>query len=471
MSAIRRVGIRQRFILFLFSFFVVLFAGIAALLVTRTAISERNNLNQQTKSFATLATKPISDAFLLYKDSGKVRIEQQVNKFIDLDSDITGVAIIDTYGKILYYNGQIPDVRASQANTFETIYNVQSKIIKQVIDPVIEDYGVHRYAVVYSVSDKRIVQDTQRTVGIIVILSIFAFALAIGLTYWLINRLFLSPVRTISAKALKISNGDLEDQISLKRNDEIGDLAQAVNTMASSLKADIVKLQEADKLKSEFITISSHNLRTPLTVIKGDLEIMREMGVPDKLETMIGDVTASAAHLNNFVEDLLAISSMESGKLAASQMEPLGVKELLEAVAMDYTQVAKNKKLQFKVDLKVDEQKVVMSRHLLRMAFVNLLENAFKFTKEGSVSLSAAIEHHKLVVKVSDTGTGIAENEMPKLFTKFHRGTDVMRYDYEGTGIGLYLTKLIVTDHHGSVSADSTEGKGATFTVILPLAD
>jgi signal transduction histidine kinase len=240
--------------------------------------------------------------------------------------------------------------------------------------------------------------------------------------------------------------------------------------MAKSLEADIVKLQEADKLKSEFITISSHNLRTPLTVIKGDLEIMRDMGVPEKLESMISDVSASTVHLNNFIEDLLAISSMESGRLAASEMKPAPIKGLLEAISTDYTQVARTKNLEFKLGFQVQDEQVVMSQHLLRMAFVNLLENAFKFTKEGSVSLEAAVKDGQVEVKVSDTGIGIEQAELPKLFTKFHRGTSVMRYDYEGTGIGLYLTKLIITDHKGTIEVGSTEGKGTVFTVKLPLA-
>jgi signal transduction histidine kinase len=466
-----RLGIRQRFVLFLFSFFIVLFAGVAALLVVRTATSERTALNEQSRSFASLVTKPISDAFLLYKDSGKVRIEQQVDKYLALDPDVTGAAVVDTSGKILYYSGVRPSVDSKKASTFTTVYEVKNKVTRQIIDPVIEDYGIHRYAIVYSISDQRIVEETQRTVAIIVLLTSVGFALALVLVYWLINSIFLSPVRKISLRSLQISSGHLEEQIDFARNDEIGDLAKSVNTMANSLKADITKLQEADKLKSEFITISSHNLRTPLTVIKGDLEVMQTVGtVPKELEPMIKGIASSTARLNNFVDDLIAISSLESGKLAASEMKPASIKELLQTLATEYGPVAAEKKLQLNVAINLNAEQVAMNQHLLKMAFVNLLENAFKFTSQGSVGLSAAVESGQVVVKVNDTGTGIAAAEMPKLFTKFHRGTSVMRYDYEGTGIGLYLTKLIVEEHRGTISAVSTEGQGATFTITLPLA-
>lgn len=466
----KRFGIRQRFILVIFPLFVVLFGAIAAVQVRRTAATEQANLNQQSTSFATLATKPISDTFILYKDSGTVRIKQQLAQYLDLNPDVVGVSIVDTSGRTLFSDGRVSAATPVQASSFDPVYVRSQGVIATIISPVVEDYGVHRYAIVYHISDQRLVQNLQHTVALIVLLSLVVFLLAIAATYWLINRYFLSPVRTISARALKISEGNLEDQIELKRNDELGDLAQAVNTMANSLKADIVKLQEADRLKTEFITISSHNLRTPLTVIKGELEMMQEMGVPAQLNHMLTDLSASASHLNTFIEDLLAISSIESGKLGAADMKPAPLKDLLERIAGEYEQMARQKKLAWKVDIQLGDEQVVMSDHLLKMAFVNLLENAFKFTKEGSVTLRAQVESGQAVVEVSDTGIGIAEEEIPKLFTKFHRGSGVLEYDYEGTGIGLYLTKLIINDHHGTVSVASAEGKGTTFTIVLPLA-
>lgn len=466
----RRFGLRLRAILFILALLVVLFGSITTFAIFRAANTERQNLNEQSKSFASLATKPIGDAFILYKDSGNIRIKQQVDKFTDLNPDVTGVKIVDTIGKTIFQTGEVPQASSEEAATFQTLFIEQNKVITKVVSPVVEDYGVHRYAIVYGISDARLESNIQRTVSIIVLLSVIAFLIAMLLTYWGVNAFFISPVRKISVKALSISNGNFEDQINFKRKDEMGDLASSVNTMANSLKADITKLQEADKLKSEFITISSHNLRTPLTVIKGDLEMMRDMGVPDQLKSMISDVSASTVHLNNFIEDLLAISSMESGKLANYEKKPASIKSLLESISSDYAHVAHNKNLEFKLGIDLADEKVVISQHLLRMAIVNLLENAFKFTKEGSVSLEANVQDQQVVIKVEDTGIGIAQEEIPKLFTKFHRGTSVMRYDYEGTGIGLYLTKLIVDEHQGSISVQSIQDKGTTFTLKLPLA-
>jgi signal transduction histidine kinase len=465
----RRFGLRQRFILVIFTLFVVLFGAVAAIQVARTAMTERTTLNEQTKSFATLATKPISDVFLMYKDSGTLRIKHQIDDFTALNPDVVGIGVIDTSGNMLFKSGNVGEVTAAQAATFEPLYVPEKGVINQAIIPVVEDNGVHRYAIVYTVSDQRLVENTKRNVELILLLSIIVLVLAIMVTYWLINRFFLSPVRTISTKSLSISKGSFEDQIELHRNDELGDLASAVNTMANSLRLDIAKLREADRLKSEFITISSHNLRTPLMILKGDMEMIQDKGAPDDLKPAIASMAASTAQLGNFIEDLLAISSMESGKLAVSEMKPAPINELLERIKEDYIHRGDQSGISFTTSFDLtDDDIVVMSDHMMKIVLVNLLENAFKFTKEGSVTLKAYTEQSSIVIQVIDTGIGIPQEEVPKLFTKFHRGTSVMRYDYEGTGIGLYLTKLIVDNHHGTITVDSMPGKGATFTVRLP---
>jgi signal transduction histidine kinase len=465
----RRFGLRLRFGIFITAVLLVLFGAVATMLISRKASSERTSLNEQTKSFTTLATKPIGDAFLLYKDSGSLRIKQQVEKFTDLDPDVTDISIVDTQGKALFSSSRAPNISAAQAATFEPIYQTNHGTIKRAIIPLIEDFGTHRYSMVYSVSDQRIVEDIQHTVATVILLIIIIFTLALLLTYRLIDAFFLSPVSSISNRALKISQGNLEDQIQLNRNDEIGDLAAAVNTMANSLKADIVKLHEADKLKSEFIIIASHNLRTPLTSIKGNLDLLQDQPLNEEQRKMVDSGAASAALLDNFIEDLLVISSMEASRSGSHQLAAEPLKELLESFRGIFAEIARQKRLEFNFDLQIDAQKINMNRPRLKIALFNLLENAFKFTKQGSVGLEARQTGNDIIIKVSDTGIGIAPEELPKLFTKFHRGTSLMKYDYEGTGIGLYLSKLIINEHQGSIQVESIEGRGTTFIVSLPV--
>jgi signal transduction histidine kinase len=209
-------------------------------------------------------------------------------------------------------------------------------------------------------------------------------------------------------------------------------------------------------------------LRTPLTSIKGNIELMEDTGVPANLEPLAHALAASTARLGNLIEDLLAITTVESGKLTESALEPKPIKPLLESVAETYTDTARQKHLEFVTSLGIASVVVSMNEHLLKIALDNILANAFKFTQQGRVELAASLGPNSVVIKVSDSGIGIAAQELPKLFTKFHRGTSVMQYDYEGTGIGLYLTKLIVDLHKGEISVDSKEGQGTTVTIELP---
>jgi signal transduction histidine kinase len=133
--------------------------------------------------------------------------------------------------------------------------------------------------------------------------------------------------------------------------------------------------------------------------------------------------------------------------------------------------LAQQKKLGWQFTNSVpDSVKLDLSQANMRSALGNVIDNAIKFTKEGrSVHVSSKIEDGKLVFSVADTGIGIQPDEIPKLFTKFHRGTSTLTYDYEGAGVGLYLTKLIVGEHGGQITVNSEAGQGSTFIVYLPL--
>jgi signal transduction histidine kinase len=142
---------------------------------------------------------------------------------------------------------------------------------------------------------------------------------------------------------------------------------------------------------------------------------------------------------------------------------------VLKKLIDEYAPVARAKGIQFASHLPPGPQMVPLHELTFGSAIANILDNAIKFTAEsGNVSLQAEQNENNFVITVTDTGVGIAAEELPKLFTKFHRGTDLMQYDYEGTGIGLYATKLIIDQHGGSIDVASTFGKGTTVTIAMP---
>ncbi len=282
-------------------------------------------------------------------------------------------------------------------------------------------------------------------------------------------RSLLHPIRLLTEGAARVSAGDLHYRIALNRHDEFGVLARTVNQMADTLRSDIEKLQEVDQLKTEFIMIASHNLRTPLTIINGYLELMKDRQVPENLRKMINSIQSSAQSLSTFSEDLLTISTIEAGTAKLNSSD-ISLRELLIPLQEEYSSLVSEKNIEVHWFIPDLDTIVHLSPTHIRSALNNLFRNAVKFTEKGGrIELTFEIQPNQYIISVHDTGVGIKPEEMNKLFTKFHRGTSTTQYDYSGTGIGLYATRLIVESHGGHIGATSTVGLGSIFTITLPI--
>jgi signal transduction histidine kinase len=468
-----RLNLRAKVTLTISLFLVAVFGLVMYLTLSRNVSQLRSSINEQSKSFASLATSPIGDTFVLYQDSGSIKISQQVGQLLALDPDVTAVRIVSVDGSQVYdsQGKQNSPINTDLAGSFQPRY-IQNKggYIQQIVQPFFEDSGAHRYAVVYDVSTMRVEQNVSETIRQILYAGVGILILSIIVSSWALNVLFIRPLRSVSRSADSISDGNYNQQIMSKNHDEIGSLASSVNKMAESLKGDIVKLQELDKLKSEFLMIASHNLRTPLTVMRGYIEMADQASTVDELRAIVRTIQESVTRLHLLSEDLLTISTLEAGagQLATTSTE---AKDFVDSVVEEFKLLAEKKQLrwQFSNDIPAGA-KLNINQANIRSALGNIIDNAIKFTKEGgSLTIYASVAGGQVVLSVSDTGIGIAAEEMPKLFTMFHRGTGTMHYDYEGVGIGLYLTKLIVGKHGGRVEVKSEIGHGSIFTVSLPL--
>jgi len=471
---VKRFGLRAKFLLLIVGLLLVIFALITFLVVHLNTNTQKLNLLNNSKSFASLATEPIGKTFLTYKDSGLVRINNNISRFTDLDPNITNVAIVDNSGKVLFSqnNSGIKDIPENQASSFEPVYVYKNgKDLKQVIQPFFEDFGSHRYSMVYEISSADVQASIRQFVLSILLFVIMALIVFVSLAYLLINRLFIKPIRQLSSQAMAISAGQLDQQIMLDRNDEISDLANSVNKMAQSLKDDIAKLRETDRLKTEFMIIASHNLRTPLSVINGYLEQSEELNTVEELRQAINIIAGRSKQLGVFAEDILTISSIEAGRdLPGLKSTDMAV--YMRGIADEFKPLAEQKGIEFNTEIENDNYQAELSPAHFRSAIWNLLDNALKFTDEnGKIDLIVAKNSDSVAISVKDSGIGISETEIPKLFTKFHRGTDIMNSQYEGTGIGLYATKLVVEKHGGKVELQSQLGQGSTFTIKLPLSN
>lgn len=230
---------------------------------------------------------------------------------------------------------------------------------------------------------------------------------------------------------------------------------------------DITHLKELDRIKSEFVTTVSHDLRSPLTAILGYVELIERAGqVNEQQRDFIKRVQISVQQITNLVTDLLDLGRIESGVDSTRESTPIAV--LARYAVEGLRGTAETKGVELAVDLPEGLPLIEGDPIRLRQMIGNLLENAIKYTPEGGqVRLNADAEDGQVIMRVMDSGPGIPPADQPYLFDKFFRGSNV-KDGTPGTGLGLSIVKSIVDHHDGRIWVDSSMGEGSTFTVVLP---
>jgi signal transduction histidine kinase len=234
----------------------------------------------------------------------------------------------------------------------------------------------------------------------------------------------------------------------------------------------VEELRVVDRVKSDFLATVSHELRTPLTSIAGYIEILRDQDagpLTPAQDRMLETVDRNTARLRHLIEDVLTLSKIESGAFK-TMMQPVSLAGVVVADATALQPAAAAKGITFSW-LDPDHGLVVNGDPgQLDRLVMNLLSNAVKFTPEGgSVGISVGCEDSAAVLRISDTGIGIPEEDQKELFTRFFRASNAVERSIPGTGLGLAIVRTIVANHHGELEVSSAEGKGTTVTVRIPL--
>lgn len=230
---------------------------------------------------------------------------------------------------------------------------------------------------------------------------------------------------------------------------------------------DITHLKELDRIKSEFVTTVSHDLRSPLTAILGYVELIARAGSVNEQQTeFIRRVQVSVEHITALISDLLDLGRIEAG--LDSAMEQVLLPILARYAVEGLRGAAETRGLTLEADLPDDLPLLSGDPIRLRQMIGNLIENAIKYTPDGGcVRVDAYADQDQVILRVWDTGRGIPAADQPYLFDKFYRAGNVSA-DTKGTGLGLSIVKSIVDHHHGRVWVESTQGKGSCFSVVLP---
>jgi len=251
-------------------------------------------------------------------------------------------------------------------------------------------------------------------------------------------------------------------------------LEREVEKATKELREAYEELKNLDKAKSEFISIASHQLRTPLTAIKGYISMMREKiyGIPPKqMEKPLKNIYASNERLIKLVNDLLSVSRIEAGRMEM-ELEKLSLEEIISSVVEELKNIVKEKNIYLKWEkLKKPLPKISVDREKIRQVILNVVDNAIRYTEKGGVTIKCKMENEKCKIEVSDTGAGLTKYELSKIFESFSRGAAGTRLYTEGVGLGLYIAKRFVEMHKGKIWAESKgKGKGSTFCIELPLS-
>ncbi len=350
----------------------------------------------------------------------------------------------------------------------------------------------------------QVVAQRNRTIMIV----IFLIPIAIVLTYLMVNKLVRQPVESLAEKAKRFAEGDMSISVEVKTEDEIGILGKTFNYMVESvssfskkLEAEVKRktallnertrlltllerankdLRELDKLKSTFLANMSHELRTPMNAIIGytDLIIDGVDGpINEEQEKSLRKVSTNARHLLQLINDVLDISKIEAGKMKLSPKE-IDLKWLVESALPTFEPQMKLKGLTLTIDIPDGLSLIYGDEDRIREIFINLLSNAMKFTDKGGITISAKLSERAIKpgeppmfmeICVEDTGIGIKEEDLGKIFDKFVQADLTTVRQYEGTGLGLSIARGLVSLHKGVIWVTSKVGEGSKFCFTLPL--
>lgn len=318
-----------------------------------------------------------------------------------------------------------------------------------------------------------------------VLLCIAALAIATGIGI-LTARWVIQPLLELNTAAKDIAKGEFDRTVEIQRSDEVGELAKSFNAMAgqlqssfNSLEAKNAELQHLDKLKDEFLANTSHELRTPLNGMIGIAESMID-GATGKLteiqERNLWMVAQSGHRLSNLVNDILDFSKLKH-KSIDLQLKPVSLRDLVEVVLTLSQSLVGTKQLTLLNNVSPDLPAAEADENRLQQILYNLVGNAIKFTRSGTVKVSAEVlpssadqESNVLAVTVADTGIGIPEEKLERIFEAFEQAEGSTGREFGGTGLGLAVTKQLVELHHGKLTVTSTVGAGSRFTFTLPVA-
>lgn len=320
---------------------------------------------------------------------------------------------------------------------------------------------------------------TAITTGLI---GLLIFAGVMVASFLIIHKIFIVPLIAVSNGFNSLKMRKYSTRLGEANTREVQNVFILFNEMVKKIeeaeiqmKEEIKRTKEIDRMKSEFISVAAHQLRTPLSAVKWTMKMLidGDIGVLNaEQKTFLMQGYISNERIINLVNGLLNVARIEEGRFGY-EFILVNIEDLVESVTRDYIHKIQEKEIEFVYNksgltsppnVKIDPSKV-------KMAIQNIIDNAVKYTpKGGKVTIAVKFSKMKVELIIEDTGMGIPREHQERLFTKFFRSSNAVKAQTEGTGLGLFIAKNIIEKHNGKIWFDSVEGKGTTFHIIFPLS-
>ncbi len=286
-----------------------------------------------------------------------------------------------------------------------------------------------------------------------------------GLVGYRMARRSLRPINDITDAAQAVSNGDLSRRLKTSGHD------QEIDVLIESLNKMFVCLEDNFNSQKRFVSDTSHELRHPITILKGEIEVaLLQERSPEEYKALLKQLFAISNRMQHIVNDMLTLAQADAGTLEIPQ-EKVDLSLLLQEVGQDHLMLFSKRNIHLEMDIP-ENLEIMGDQHRIERVFYNLLNNAFRYAPEAStVTLSAMSEGERVIIRVADQGAGVSAKARPHLFERFYRADDARTNQQgEGAGLGLAICKHIILAHQGKISIQSQPNEGAVFQVVLPLS-
>ena len=402
-------------------------------------------------------------------DTGSQTVNTKLEMFADLyngrvlladrDFKIVGDTFHTEEGKTLLSSLAVKCFKGEKASNFD----LKSKVLEVAVPVQSPDVQQIQGVMLMTISTMEIgdmmaelEQKGMMLIGIIVVLSIFLS--------WLLSTILVKPLARVTKAIEDLTDGMQDDAISVPDYTETELITDAFNKMVNRMKI-------LDESRQEFVSNVSHELKTPLTSMKVLADsLVGQQGVPEELyQEFMGDITAEIDRENKIITDLLSLVKMDK-KAADLNITHMDINQLLEDILKRLRPIADKRNIDLildcfrPVEADVDEVKFTL-------AISNLVENGIKYNvDDGWVRVSLDADHKYFYVTVADSGMGIPEDSIERIFERFYRVDKSHSKEIGGTGLGLAITRSAIAMHHGAIKVFSKEGEGTTFSVRIPLS-